>query len=290
MFDPQRPTLKTSPATGRSLGVVWLSLGSVAIAELAARARPDAIVIDMQHGLWERRDLEAAIGVIPSNIPVIVRVAENTALSIGTALDAGAEGVIVPLIETRKQAERAVRFAKYPPHGERSGGGVRPLKDFVNYVDAANQIVVMVMVETSKGLDNVNDIAAVDGIDMLFIGTGDLALSIGAFPKPSHDHAIACADIHRATRDAWIPCGVFTGGVEMARARRDQGYRLVVIANDIDLVQGGLNQSVARFRAPGEHSLQLASNGNLLSDAPPNTNKMLKAAPPESAAARATKA
>lgn len=262
MFDPRQPTLKTSLATGKCLGVVWLSLGSVAIAELAARSRPDAVVIDMQHGLWERRDLEAAIGVVPSAIPVIVRVAENSALAIGTALDAGAEGVIVPLVETAKQARRAVSHAKYPPHGERSGGGVRPLQDFVNYVDAAGHIAVMVMVETAKGLANVDEIAAVDGVDMVFIGTGDLALSIGAFPKPSHDHAIACADIHRASRSAWVPCGVFTGGPDMARTRRDQGYRLVVIANDIDLVQGGFAGSVAKFRAPTAPPVALASKAN----------------------------
>jgi len=267
MFDPRQPSLKTSLATGRCLGVVWLSLGSVAIAELAARSRPDAIVIDMQHGLWGRSDLEAAIGVIPSGIPVIVRVAENTALAIGTALDAGAEGVIVPLVETAKQARRAVSYAKYPPHGIRSGGGVRPLQDFVNYVGASDSIVVMVMVETAKGLANAEEIAAVDGVDMVFIGTGDLALSIGAFPKPSHNHAIACADIHRAGRAAWIPTGIFTGGADMARARRDQGYRLVVIANDIDLVQGGLAASVARFRAPAAPPIALSSNGSALANA-----------------------
>ncbi len=262
MFDPRHPTLKTSLATGKCLGVVWLSLGSVPIVELAARSRPDAIVIDMQHGLWDRRDLEAAIGVVPPSVPVIVRVAENSALAIGTALDAGAEGVIVPLIETAKQARRAVSYSKYPPKGERSGGGVRPLQDFVNYVDAADHIAVMVMVETAKGLANVEEIAQVEGIDMVFIGTGDLALSIGAFPKPSHNHAIACADIHRASRDAWVPCGVFTGGADMARMRRDQGYRLVVIANDVDLVQGGLAQSVAKFRAPAEPPVALAAKAN----------------------------
>lgn len=262
MFDPNRPTLKTSLASGKCLGVVWLSLGSVAIAELAARAKPDAVVIDMQHGLWERRDLEAAIGVVPSSIPVIVRVAENTALAIGTALDAGAEGVIVPLVETAKQARRAANFSKYPPLGERSGGGVRPLQDFVNYVDAADHTVIMVMVETAKGLANVEEIAGVDGIDMVFIGTGDLALSLGAFPKPSHNHTIACADIHRASRGAWVPCGVFTGGADMARARRDQGYRMVVIANDVDLVQGGFGQSVAKFRAPASPPVALASKSN----------------------------
>jgi 2-keto-3-deoxy-L-rhamnonate aldolase RhmA len=115
MFDPRAPSLKRTIASGKSVGVIWLSLRSVALVELAARAKPDAIVIDMQHGLWDRRDLEAAIGAVPSALPVIVRVAENSALAIGTALDAGAEGVIVPLIESGAEAARAVSYCTHPP-------------------------------------------------------------------------------------------------------------------------------------------------------------------------------
>lgn len=248
MFDPRAPTLKRTIASGKSVGVVWLSLGSVAMVELAARAKPDAIVIDMQHGLWERRDLEAAIGIVPSSIPVIVRVAENSALSIGTALDAGAEGVIVPLIESAEEARRAVSYCKYPPHGIRSGGGVRPLQDFVSYVEAAEDIAVILMVETAQGVANVAEIAATSGVDMLFIGTGDLALSIGTFPQPLHDHAVACADVHRASRAEWVPCGIFTMSAEMAAMRRAQGYRMVVVANDIDIAQRGFASTVDHFR------------------------------------------
>jgi 2-keto-3-deoxy-L-rhamnonate aldolase RhmA len=250
MFDPRAPSLKRTIASGKSVGVIWLSLGSVALVELAARAKPDAIVIDMQHGLWDRRDLEAAIGVVPSSIPVIVRVAENSALSIGTALDAGAEGVIVPLIESADEAARAVSYCKYPPHGIRSGGGVRPLQDFVATVDASEDIAVFLMVETAKGVANVTEIANADGVDMLFIGTGDLALSIGTFPQPKHEHAMACAVVHRASRKAWVPCGIFTMSAEMAAQRRAQGYRMVVTANDIDMAQRGFGAAADHFRGP----------------------------------------
>ena len=115
------------------MAVSWLAMGSVALTEAAVQAGCDAIVIDLQHGLWERRELESAIGIVPHTIPVIVRVAENTVQAIGMALDAGAEGVMVPMIETAAQAKQALRAAKYPPHGVRSGGGVRPLRDFAAY-------------------------------------------------------------------------------------------------------------------------------------------------------------
>ncbi|MEO8656380.1 MAG: hypothetical protein ABI409_19815, partial [Ramlibacter sp.] len=86
MFDPRHPTFKKRVAAGNCLGVSWLALGSAALVEIAAAARPDAIVLDQQHGLWERRELEAAIGLVSSDIPVLVRVAENSPLAIGTAL------------------------------------------------------------------------------------------------------------------------------------------------------------------------------------------------------------
>lgn len=249
MFDPRRATLRYKLATGRCLGVAWLSLGSAAMVEIAARSKPDAIVIDLQHGLWERRELEAAIGLVPPEIPVIVRTAENTAYAIGMALDAGAEGIMVPLVETAKQARKAVSFAKYPPHGERSGGGLRPLADFVDYVEGSDRIVVMVMIETARGVANAAGIAAVDGVDMVFIGTGDLALSIGTFPAMHHDHSVACAQIHRACKAAWTPCGVFTPNLDLAKMRRTQGYRLVVTINDIDLLARGFNQASTGFAA-----------------------------------------
>jgi 2-keto-3-deoxy-L-rhamnonate aldolase RhmA len=249
MFDPARASLRYRIDSGRCLGVSWLALGSAALVEIAARQKPDGIVIDLQHGLFERRDLEAAIGIVPPEIPVIARTAENTPFAMGMALDAGAEAVMVPLIETAGEARRAVLAAKYPPIGQRSGGGVRPLGNFVENVAGDHKIVVIVMIETAKGVANAAEIAAVEGVDMVFIGTGDLSLSIGTFPKPHHDHASACAAVHRACRAAWTPCGIFTMTAEAARQRRDQGYRMVVTANDIDLAANGFGAATQAFAA-----------------------------------------
>ncbi len=256
MFDPQRATLRDKIATGRCLGVTWLSLGSAAIAEIAGRSMPDAIVIDLQHGLWERRELEAAIGLVPPEVAVLVRTAENTAQAIGMALDAGAEGVIVPLVETEKQARKAVSYARFPPHGQRSGGGVRPLADFVRYVAGAEKIVVLVMIETHNGVMNAAEIAAIQGVDMVFIGTGDLALSIGAFPDMNEDHSAACAEVHRACQSVGTPCGVFTPSLEMAEMRREQGYRLVVTSNDVDLLAGGFTKAGTAFAATQDRKVE----------------------------------
>jgi len=233
---------------GDRLGVFWLSLGSPALAEIAGKAKPDAIVLDLQHGLWERLGVEAAIGVIPPDVPVLARVAENSPSAIGQALDAGADGVIVPLIETRKQAKRAVRAARYPPAGERSGGGVRPLASFVEYKTRADAgVVVIAMIETVAGLRNAGKIAGTEGVDMVFIGTGDLALSLDSHPGCDPRHENACRDILAACLANWTPCGIFTASNEAAIIRRAQGYRMVVLADDITLVSRGFKTAVASF-------------------------------------------
>lgn len=106
---------KIAFARDPGVGVFWFALGSTALAEIAGKKQPDAIVIDMQHGLWDRMSLEWVVGLAPR--PVLVRVSENSPVAIGQALDTGAEGVLVAMVETSDEAERAVASAHYPPKG-----------------------------------------------------------------------------------------------------------------------------------------------------------------------------
>ena len=183
VFDPRKPSLKRRIKDGSGLGVFWFALGNVTLVETAVAAGAEAIVIDMQHGLFDRATLEAAIGCVPPNVPCLVRTADDTPAAIGTALDAGAEGVIVPLVESGRQAAAAAAAAHFPPKGIRSGGGIRPLRDFGAYLTAASDaITVGVMIETKKGVANAAAIAAAKNVDFVFIGTGDLALSLGTSP------------------------------------------------------------------------------------------------------------
>ena len=107
MFDPARPTLKFRLVGGSPLGLFWLSLGSVAVVEAAVAAGAEAIVIDMQHGLFDRAGLEAAVGAAPPAVPCLVRVEDDGATVIGRALDAGAEGIIVPMVNSEAEARKA---------------------------------------------------------------------------------------------------------------------------------------------------------------------------------------
>lgn len=251
MLDPSRPTFRARLARGEPMAALWLALGAPALAELAARALPDAIVLDLQHGLWDRAGIEAAAGVVPPSVPLLARVAENRAAAIGTALDAGCEGVIVPLVESGAEAAAAVAAARYPPHGLRSGGGIRPLMDFPAHVAAAREVAAVVMIETAAGVARAAEIAAVPGLDMVFIGTGDLALSLGAAPGEAA-HEGACRAVLAACRAAGLPCGIFTMSPAAARARAAEGYALTVAANDAGLIAEGFAGAVRALRGgPG---------------------------------------
>ncbi|HUC51073.1 MAG TPA: aldolase/citrate lyase family protein [Xanthobacteraceae bacterium] len=254
--------MKLRQRLGRQpLAALWMAMGSTTVIELAGSAGADAIIIDAQHGLWDRASLESAVGAVAAGTSALVRVAENTALAIGQALDTGAEGVIVPLVEDGAEAARAVAAARFPPQGKRSGGGVRPLAGgFLDYCAIANERTVLaLMIETVRGVNNAAAIARTPGVDLVLIGTGDLALSLGA-GAGKNAHEDACRNILQACRDAAIPCAIFTATVEDAVARTREGYAMVIAANDIAVVSSGFGNAMRRFKTD-------------LSSAPPSAGK-----------------
>lgn len=228
-------TLKNMLHDKKTVGCFWLSLGSVPLVEFALEAKVEAVVFDLQHGLWDRAGLEQAVGIAGGKTISLVRVANCSRHDISSALDSGAQGVIVPLIETAAEAAEAVNWSRFPPLGSRSGGGIRPLKDFGAYKkDCDANIVVAVMVETSEGLGNIDEIVGVDGVDMIFIGTGDLSLSLGVGgTDPVMEEAIM--RIRKSCDKAGLPCGIFTPDSSAAVKRRKQGFALVVVGDDITL-------------------------------------------------------
>lgn len=240
--------LKTRLAANEKLGVVWLTLGHASIVEMAARTGADALVIDLQHGLWDRRSLETAVGIAGGAVPTIARVADCSTTAIGSALDAGCDGVLVPLIETREQAEQAVAASRFPPHGHRSGGGVRPLAmGFGTYLERADRVAVGIMIETARGVGNVDKIMAVGGLDFVLIGTGDLGISYAAHGKDAEAVEDACRRVKEACAKAGVPCGIFTGNLDKALQRRAEGYGLVVLASDVDVVRDAFDGAVRGF-------------------------------------------
>lgn len=243
----RQSALRKALADGRLL-VSWFSMGSIPVIEAADSAMFDAGVLDLQHGLWDRMNAHLAVRTLGCE-RAILRVAANTPLAIGEALDTGAEGIFVPIIENAEQAEAAVAASSFPPVGIRSGGGVRPLTEgFGAYLDRIGKPFIGLMIETAQGIANAAQISEVDGVDLVLIGTGDLSLSLGCAPGAGTAHEEACQSVLAACRDAGMPCGIFTTTPEAAARRLAEGFAMAVVANDVDVVKQGFSSAAQMAR------------------------------------------
>ena len=186
---------------GKSATLGWLSISHSFSAEMMARQDFDALCVDMQHGTGELNNVLPMLQAISQTDTVpIVRVAWNDSAAIMKALDLGAYGIIVPLINSAEEAAAAVAACRYPPLGVRSFGPHRAMLYAGNdYVTHANhELLVLAMIETREGVANLEEILAVEGLDGIYIGPADLALSHGKTPGFDHDDGELDAIIQRA--------------------------------------------------------------------------------------------
>ena len=188
----------------------------------------------------------------------MVRVAANDPALIGQALDAGAQGVIVPLIDRPEQAAAAVRACRFPPEGGRSYGPMRAgLRSGPRTAGMNAEIACVAMIETREGLDNLDAIAAVPGLDGLYVGPGDLMLALGGetITDPAHAETFeaALARIREAGRRAGIATGIHTGDGAVARRRLDEGFTFASISSDLNHLDQAARQHLATARQqPGQ--------------------------------------
>jgi 4-hydroxy-2-oxoheptanedioate aldolase len=207
-------------------------------AESMAHAGFDYVCVDRQHGLMssaQTLQMLQAISGTPA-IP-IVRTADANPSSIERALDAGAQGVIVPMVETAEQAEQIVASCRYAPTGRRSYGPTRAGLFLGNDVATASEVACFVMIETDKGLENVEQICAVPGLDGVYVGPSDLALTLGSPLAPKSPAVYEAIDtIRRACEAAGITPGIHGGsGTNSAKFLAD-GFRLVTVTQDYSLI------------------------------------------------------
>jgi 4-hydroxy-2-oxoheptanedioate aldolase len=228
---------------GASVGL-WASLPSAATAEVIAAAGPDYVVVDEQHGAVGPVEIAAMLhAVAATGAPSLVRVGRNDPRLIGRALDLGAHGVIVPLVDDEDEAAAAVRACRYAPEGVRSWGVVRGEPDATP--------LCLVMVETRSGLEHVDAIARTPGVDGIYVGPSDLALGHGLRPTPTVEHppvldAIAAvrAACRREGRIAGVHC---LTAPDAARFVRD-GMDMVTAGSDLLHLRAGLAAALAVAR------------------------------------------
>lgn len=232
----------------------WLNLPSSWSAEVMAHAGFDALVIDMQHGLMDRAGMLAMLQAIgAAGIPGLVRTSWNDPSALMQPLDAGAYGVICPMVGTRDECEAFVSACRYPPRGIRSFGPTRSLVSIgADYLArAATFALTFAQIETAAGLANVEAIAAVPGLDGLYVGPWDLSLAMG-LPEPGNllDPALSQAldRILAAARSRGLVAGIYTASAEAGLQMAARGFRLVNVATDTSLLQQGAVEAARRAK------------------------------------------
>ncbi len=248
--------LKEIWAGGRTAFGVWSMTPDAFVAELVARAGYDYVCVDGQHGLADFASMVSifqatdAAGAMP-----LVRVLSNDAGLIGRALDAGARGVIVPLVNDPEEAARAVAACRYPPEGVRSYGPVRAAEVLGSKApeDLAGDVLCFVMVETREGLERVEEISTTPGLDGIYIGPADLALSLDLAPTleiTEKKHVEAVRQIKEACRENGIACGIHCGSGEWARRHAEAGFDVVTVTMDTKIIADAARREldVARSR------------------------------------------
>lgn len=235
---------------GRVAWGAWCASPSSITAEALAGADFDYVGVDMQHGAIEYSDAVVMLQAIAGRgAAPIVRVTANDPALIGKILDAGAVGIVVPLVSTAEEAARAVAACKYPPRGVRSYGPIRASISVGSHeTSSLEQVVCAVMVETLEGLENVEEIAATPGLDVIYIGPSDLALSLGlppAYELEDANHQAAIERIRSACLVNGIVAGIHCDGGAMANRRRQQGFDMITLVNDVVLVRAGATEQLA---------------------------------------------
>ena len=216
----------------------WLSIGNAFTAEMMGQLGFDWLCVDIQHGQVGIEDLHhmlPAISATPS-VP-FVRVAWNAPEQIMKVLDAGAYGVVVPMVNSAEEAARAVAACRYPPVGNRSFGPIRAAlyggRDYA--VHANSEIACIPMIETRAALENLDAILAVPGVDAVYVGPSDLGLAMGRSPVGDTDDPAHLRDVHHILERAQahgVPAGIHTSSLAFAERWLEAGFQMVTLGID----------------------------------------------------------
>lgn len=244
---------------------MWVCSGSPLVAEICAGAGLDWILVDMEHcpnGLESVLTQLQAIAAYP--VTPVVRVAANDPVLIKQVLDLGAQTILVPMVSSAEQARAAVSASQYPPHGIRGVGSALARSARWNRVDgylpnAAEHVSVLVQVETAAGAEAAAEIAAVEGVDGVFVGPSDLSASMGLLGQQSHPDVVAAVrNTFQAVTAAGKPVGVNAFDPEVASSYAEEGAQFILVGADVALLARG-SESLARDWVPGADETRRAS-------------------------------
>jgi 4-hydroxy-2-oxoheptanedioate aldolase len=251
--------LKARLAAGKKALGCWLQINSPIAAEMLALAGYDFLLIDNEHGPASLSDSVALLQAMSATPAAsVMRVPWNDPVYLKRALDIGVEGVMIPAVETREQAEQAVRACRYPPLGFRGSAYqvVRAANYGIGVPDyiktAAENLLIICQIESKRAVDNIEAIAAVDGIDMLLIGPNDLAGTAGHFGDIEHPEVMALITrAERAIKAAGKKLGSIAFAGRTPQQMFDHGYDLIAASTEITLMR---ETALAEVRAHRQHN------------------------------------
>ena len=235
----------------------WVSLSDLWSTRVLARVGFDWLTVDLEHAPIGWGEAAAAFASIADNgcIP-LARVPAGNHDHIKRALDSGAWGIVVPMVDTATEARAVVAAAKYPPVGIRStGGGLHAMSfgttaaDYYTY--ANEEVVVVVQIESPRGIANLPEICAVPGVDAVFVGPSDLRSFMRTADRhpTNEEFEAAIEQVERTATDAGVATGIYTFDAQIAARRADQGITMIGVSSDILLMSRAADEAVAQLRA-----------------------------------------
>ncbi len=252
-----RPTLRDrliSGEGGRPLAGIWLCSASPVMAEVAAGAGLDWLLIDAEHSPQSLLDIQLQLQAVAAYpVTAAVRLPSADAVTVKQVLDLGAQNLVVPMISTAAQAEDVVRSASYPPRGVRGVGSALARSArwgrVQGYLERASEYVsVFVQIETLEGVENSAEILAVEGVDGVFVGPSDLAASMGLIGKQTHPEVVsAVGRVFAAAKAADKPVGVNAFDPLYAHRYLEEGADFVLVSSDVTLVARGAEKLASEF-------------------------------------------
>jgi 4-hydroxy-2-oxoheptanedioate aldolase len=232
----------------------WCGIPSGFAAEIMAHMGWDSLVVDTQHGVVDYQTMVAMLqGISTTSVVPMVRVPWNDPAAVMKALDAGAYGIICPMVNSRSECDAFVGACRYPPRGYRSSGPIRAaLYGGADYHEKANEtILAMAMIETAEALDHLDEILSTPGLDGIYVGPSDLSLSFGLPPgldKSDERMLAALTKIVEGCKRHKVVPGIHTGSTAYAKKAIAMGFRFVTLLGDARLLTMAGQQVVREMR------------------------------------------
>ena len=233
--------LKARLKRGEKTVGAWITIPHMDVSEALSTLPFDWFVFDQEHSALDDQITQELIQAVKGEVTPIVRVAWNDMVMIKKALDTGVEGIIIPWVNSKEDAVKAVKFCKYPPEGVRGCGPRRTILLDPDYLKTVNdELLIIVQIETQEAVKNAEEIMSVDGIDAFFVGPFDLSSSMGLMGQIEHPKVREAIErVFEAGKNAGIASGIWQGAGMSIRERLEEGWQMVALGMDINFLMDG---------------------------------------------------